>query len=68
MENESDGDSNCYWGFWYSQQRTDIGVGGNKTASGDHPKYRIIKIGPHTKKSPGDLRGLAVTQTPMENH
>ena len=28
----------------------------------------LIKNGQNTKKSPGDLRGLAVTQTPVKNH
>ena len=27
----------------------------------------ILKIGQNTEKSPGDLRGLAVTQTPVRN-
>ena len=34
---------------------------GNKRTSGDHPNYSIIEIGQNTKKSPGDLRRLAVT-------
>ena len=33
--------------------------------SGDHPNCSIIKIGQNTEKSPGDLRRLAVTQTPV---
>ena len=36
--------------------------------SRDHPDNRIIKINQNTKKSPGDLRRLAVTQTPVRNH
>ena len=28
----------------------------------------IIENGQNTKKSPGDLRRLAVTQTPVKNH
>ena len=38
---------------------------GNKRISRDHPNYIIIKIGLNTGKSPGDLKRLAVTQTPM---
>ena len=34
----------------------------------DLPIYSIIKIGQNTEKSPGDLRRLAVTQTPIEDH
>ena len=41
---------------------------GNKRTSGDHPNYNIIKIGQNTEKSPRELRRLAVTQTPLENH
>ena len=70
MEHEGDGDNNCNWYTWYSRQR--IGTGtrglGNKRASGDHPIYSIIKIGQNTEKSPGDLRRLVVTQTPVRNH
>ena len=36
--------------------------------SGDHPNYYIIENGQNTEKSPGDLRRLAVTQTPVKNH
>ena len=40
---------------------------GNKRTCGDHPNNSIIKIGKNTKKSPGDLRRLAITQTPLRN-
>ena len=30
--------------------------------------HSFIKIGHKTEESPGDLRRLAVTQTPMRNH
>ena len=39
---------------------------GNKRTSGDHPKYYIIKNGQNTEKSLGDLRRLAVSQTPVK--
>ena len=32
----------------------------------DHPNYNIIENGQNTQKSPGDLRILAVTQTPAK--
>ena len=35
---------------------------------GDPPNYSIVEISQNTKKSPGDLRILAVTRTPVENH
>ena len=36
--------------------------------NGDHSNYSIIEIGLNTEKSPGDLRKLAVTQTPVKYH
>ena len=35
---------------------------------GVHPNYYIIENGQNTEKSPGDLRRLAVTQTPVKDH
>ena len=69
MENENDDDINCDWCTWYSHQRIDIGTGGcgSKKTSGDHPNYSIVEISQNTKKNPGDLSRLAVTQTPVEN-
>ena len=37
------------------------------SASEDHPKDSIVKIGQYTMKNPGDLRGPVDTQTPVEN-
>ena len=34
----------------------------------DHADYSIIKIGQNTEKSPGDLRRLTVSQTPVKTH
>ena len=36
--------------------------------SGDPPNYSIIEKGQNTEKSPGKLRRLAVTQTPVKDH
>ncbi len=41
---------------------------GNHRTSGDHPNYCIIEISQNTEKSPGDLRRLAVSQTPVKDH
>ncbi len=41
---------------------------GSWRASGDHTNYYIIENGQNTEKSPGDLRRLAVTQTPVKDH
>ena len=40
----------------------------NKRTCGDHLNYCIIKIGQNTEKCPGDLRRIAVTQTPVKNY
>ena len=45
-----------------------IGRLGNKMTSRDYPDYNIIKIGQNTEKSPGDLKRLTLTQTPVGNH
>ena len=70
MKREGDGDINRGWCTWDNPQRIGKGVErhGNKRTSRDRPNFSIIKIGQNTKKSPGDLRGLAVTQTPGRNH
>ena len=41
---------------------------GSRRTSRDHPNDSIIENGQNTKKSPADLRRLAVTQTPVKNH
>ena len=43
----------------------DLVVGGRV---GDHPNDSIVENGQNTKKSPGDLRRLTVTQTSVKNH
>ena len=70
MKYENDGDTNCNLRGRYSHQNIGKGTGGleTKRSSGDHPKYCIVEIGQNTKKSPGDLIRLAVTQTPVENY
>ena len=63
MEHEDDNYTNSDWCFWNGTRGL-----GNKRTSGDHPNYSIIENGQNTVKSPGDLRRLAVTQTPVKNH
>ena len=65
MENESDG-----WCAQYCHHRIGTGTGGlgNERMSRDHPIYNIIKIDQNTEKDSGDLKRLAVTQTPVINH
>ena len=64
MEHESDGDANCDWNTWHGHQMVDkrTGVFGN-----NHLNYSIVEIGQNTEKSPGGLKKLAVTQTPVRN-
>ena len=70
MEYESDGDTSSNWCSSYTLRRIDTKIGrqGNKRMSGDNPNYSIADIGQNTEKSPGDLKRLAVTQTPVRNH
>ena len=67
-ELEGDSDTNCNWCTWNNSKR--IGKETrrleNKRTSGDHPDNNIIKISQNTEKSPGDLRRLDVTQTPVK--
>ena len=35
---------------------------------GDHPNNSIIENGRNTVKSPGDLRRLAITKSPVKDH
>ena len=70
MEHESDGDTNCNWGTRYCHQSIGQKTGkfGNKDTGRDHLNYSHNKIGQNTEKSPGDLRKLGVTQTPVKDH
>ena len=70
MEHEIDGNTNCIWRARYSNQRNGTGTGGleNKSVSEDHPSNIIVEIDWNTKKSPGDVVKLVVTQTPEENY
>ena len=70
LEHESDGDTDCNWCSWFSHQRICTrtrGFGNNRT-SGINPNYSIANIDQNTEKSPGDLRRLAVSQTPVKDH
>ena len=70
MKYEDESDTNYYWLARYSHQRIDIGTEGlgNNRTRGDYPNYSIVEIAQNTKKSPRDLRRLAVTQTLVEKH
>ena len=70
MEREGNGDTNCNWFPWNNLQRNDKETRTLKNLrnSTDHPDYNIIKIGQNTGKCPGDLKRLAVSQTPTQIH
>ena len=70
MEHEVDNRTNRDWCSCYSHQRIIKGSGGlgDKRTGGDHPNYYIIENGQNTEKSLGNLRRLAVTQTPVKDH
>ena len=70
VEHVGNGDINCNWYSWNSSQRFGKGTGRieNWRMTWDHPNYSIIEIDQNTEKSPGDLRRLDVTQTPVKDH
>ena len=51
-------------------QTIDTGTGGlgNKRIREHQPNYSIVEIGQNTEQSPGNLRRLAVSQTPMKDN
>ena len=65
-----EGDNCTNWCFWYSNERIIKGTGGlgSWRMSGVYPNYSTIENGQNTEKSPGDLRGIAVIQSPVKNH
>ena len=69
-EHEYEGDTNWKWHTRYSDQRIDDGTWGlgNKRRNENRLNKCILSIGKNTEKSPGDLRTLTVTQTPVKNH
>ena len=70
MEHEGDNYANWDWCFWHGNYRIIKGPGGfgSWLPSEDHPNNSIIENGLYTEKSPGDLRRLAVTQSPVTAH
>ena len=70
LKKKKEHESDCNWHARYSHLRIAKGTGGlgNKRTNGDNLDYRIIEIGQNTKKCPGNLQGLTVTQTPLKNH
>ena len=46
----------------------EAGSDGNRGTRQDHQNYRVVKISLNTKKSPEDLRRLALTQTLIKDY
>ena len=70
VDHENDVYTNCNWCPWYCNRRIikESGGLGNMRMSGDYPNYHIIEKGQNTKRIPGSLRRLAVTQTSEKDH
>ena len=70
MEHKGENYTNCDRCFWQGNKRIIKGPGRFRSwrLSGDHPNNSIVENGQNTEKSPGDLRRLAVTQSPMKDH
>ena len=70
VEHESDSDTNSNQHVRRGHQRIRTGTGGygNKRTCGDDLNYKIVEIGQNTKKSPGKVWTLGVTQNLMDNH
>ena len=70
MEQEGDNYTNCDWCFRHSHQRLINGTGelGVMRMIGDHPNNNTIENGQNTEKRHGNLRRLAVIQTPEKDH
>ena len=68
MEHVGEGGTNCNWCIWNDPQKLGKGAKrfGNWRSSGANKDDSIVEICCNTEKSPGDLRILAVTQTPVK--
>ena len=66
MEHAGGSDTNFTWCTWNGPQK--IGRVGNLRKNQDQSDYSTVEIGWNTEKSPGDLRRLAVIQTPVKTH
>ena len=69
-EHAGDNYTNCNWCIWNSNLRNTKGTGelGTWRTSGEHPNYSSIENDQNSEKSPGDVRRLAVSQTPGKDH
>ena len=70
MEHYGDSDTNRNWRAWNDFQRLVKGAGRSENwrMCRDHSNYSNAEVGQNTEKCSGDLRRLAVTQTPVKDH
>ena len=70
MDHEGDGGISCNRFTWNDFKMIGKGTGkiGNQKTSRNHPSYSFVKISQNIEKSPGDLRRIAVSQTPVKDH
>ena len=70
MEHESNDCAYCDWCVRHNDLRIIKRPGGHGSwrTGRDYPNDSISKNGQNPETSPGDLRRLAVTQTPVKNH
>ena len=69
VKKNAEHESNSYRCSWYNHQKFGQRTGGlqNKKTSEEDSNYKIAAIGQNTEKSPGDLRRLVVTHSPVKN-
>ena len=60
----------CKWHAWNCPQRPqkETGRAGNRRTNQDPLNHNIVEINQNTDKSPGDLKKIAVTLTPVKEH
>ena len=70
VECEGDGYVICNWRAWNCPRMMgkETGSDGNRRTSKERLNYSIDEIDQNTKKSLGDLRWLAATQTLVKDH
>ena len=71
MDHEGNGDTNCNWFAWNNFQRTGKGTGRLRNNRRTIQTTALLKSARIPRRAPEtwvDLRRLAVTQTPVENH
>ena len=70
IKHTGDGGAYCSWCSWSASQSLGEGTGGtgNQWKNQNHSDYSNIEISKNTEESPGELRRLAITLIPMNDH